>query len=82
MSRRLTKDDKSRIIEQIDESAIEHTAHLVSAEDGREFNEGLAAGLLLAVEVIGKNTSIGAVSALNIMVLAASCIRAAENNNT
>lgn len=54
-SKRLTEEDKSRILEQFDDALIPFAAHFVDPGEGREFNEGVSAGILLATEILMKD---------------------------
>lgn len=87
MSRRLTPDDKSRIMEQVSDDLIDYligyTNRFIDANDSSEFNEGMAAGLLLAVEIISKdnNSKITPTISLSLMAAIAGYIRAASAEN-
>lgn len=80
MSRRLTKNDKARLLEHTNSSSeLEKLAHFIDPNDSSEFHEGMAAGLLLALEIVSKNGGLNAVSAQTIHSVVCRCIQESES---
>lgn len=56
MSRRLTKEDKLAFLGVAEDKEIGSLAQrILNPADGKEFHEGVAAGLILAIEIIDKH---------------------------
>lgn len=70
MSRRLTELDKIMLSEYpVDDEVAGLARKHIDPDDTSEFHEGMAAGLLLAIQVINKSNGLNAVSAQAINAL-------------
>jgi hypothetical protein len=78
MSRRLTADDKAQLREFTDVYLMEFTDKIIDPNDGKEFHEGMAAGLLLAVEIVTKTGELSTASAHAINACVQRCITIAD----
>jgi hypothetical protein len=78
ISRRLTENDKAQLIEHADLTMIPITNNFIDPKDSSEFHEGMAAGLLLATEIIKNSGVFNAVSAMGITTCVVRCIQESE----
>jgi hypothetical protein len=77
-SRRLSDDEKSQILEFASEKLFPYTEHFLDPADSPEFHEGMAAGVLLAIDVIKHSGGLNSSSATQVMAIAAQCIKLAK----
>jgi hypothetical protein len=78
MSRRLTADDKAQLREFTDVGLVKFTDKIIDPNDGKEFHEGMAAGLLLAVEIISNTGWLSPAGAHAINACVQRCITIAD----
>lgn len=65
MNRRLTENDKARLLEYCNDAFMSNAVkHLVDLNETKDFNEGFIAGILMAIEVINQSQKINTVSAV------------------
>jgi hypothetical protein len=59
MSKRLSEKEIQRLNENRDELSIALAGRFVDTDESKDFNQGMAAGVLLATELIGNSVLIG-----------------------
>lgn len=67
MSRRLTANEKSKLLEYCtDDYMYNAVKHLINTDETKDFNEGVVSGLLLAIEIIQKTNHLDRLSIIAI----------------
>lgn len=80
MSRRLSLNEKARILEQSNPELVDLPVRFLNDGEDKEFYEGMASGLLLAVEIINQqNNQLNAQAGEMIVAVMAKCIRHSDN---
>jgi hypothetical protein len=81
-SRRLNDDEKAKLVEHatLQQEEMLVTNRFIDPNDGSEFHEGMASGLLLAVEIIQSCGGLNATSASAIAMVVARCIQETKPN--
>jgi hypothetical protein len=76
MSRRLSEYEKAFLGEWRADSQLEKlTDRFIDPSDGKEFHEGMAAGLLLALELIKNAGGLNSISGQSINAVVQRCIK-------
>ena len=75
MSRRLTKEEKRQLLEKSDEELESLCNHFIDSRDGVEFHEGMASGILVAIEAIAAQGGLDTTTVTTLSAIIARCIK-------